>query len=436
MADYTALKERAERLLRVVRKQARRSFVVELAGTPKAGKSTSVTLIEQFFKQCGFRVHLLKERAAECPLPMKGHFFFNSWTTCSMIAEVLETVDTDTDLLILDRGFFDSLVWLELQRRRGQVTDGEAKVFSDFVLLSRWSRLVDVTLLMRVAPDVAMLRENERRIIPREGSIMSPVALGEVNGALGDARERYGNRFTLVEPPEQGAGVVPDNAALVEALLTHFEQWADPCTLSVPRKLLEEHFQPRTDGPQVLQNGAALKALDSLLANTHHDRRSTLEAAPDYVQLVACALPRDSAMDFFVLRRTRRDKKSRDFGRYTVWKGCHLERDGANPTTVNGLLAAAASQLQNRLLTDFHLALALAPSFRALVWRPGEAHAGLFFEVAIANDVVVHNMQQKEFRQQGRFESQSGVFRPREDVLRIEELEPWSQAYLNQVPDP
>jgi thymidylate kinase len=292
MHDHTALRVRAEQLLTLVRAQARRAFVVELAGTPKAGKSTSVALVQQFFKQCGFRVHLLKERAAECPLPMKGHFFFNSWTTCSMIAEVLETVDTDTDLLILDRGFFDSLVWLELQRRRGQVTDEEAEVFSNFVLLARWSRLVDVTIVMQVEPDVAMVRENERRIIPRKGSIMSPSALAEVNGALNDARRRYGSHFKLVDPPTQVAGPVEDNAALVEKLLENFEQWADPVTLAVPKCLLEQRFQQPTAGPQLLQNGAAREALDSLLPHIRLDRRSKLENDPGFVQLVACALPR------------------------------------------------------------------------------------------------------------------------------------------------
>jgi hypothetical protein len=140
-------------------------------------------------------------------------------------------------------------------------------------------------------------------------------------------------------------------------------------------------------------------------------------------------------MNFFLLHRTQRDKKSRDFGRYTLWKGCHLERDGGDPGTVDQLLDLATAQLQNRLLTDFHLALELTPEFRALVWSPGEGHAGLFFEVPIAKDAVVHNMEQKEFRQQGRFESQSGVFRPREEVRGVQELEPWSQAFLSQVPD-
>jgi len=99
---FVELANRARTLLPILREQARRSFVLEITGTPKAGKATSVAVLERFFKDCGFRVHVLKEKAAECPLTMKGHFFFNTWTACSMLAEVLATVDTNVDLLILD----------------------------------------------------------------------------------------------------------------------------------------------------------------------------------------------------------------------------------------------------------------------------------------------------------------------------------------------
>jgi len=90
--------KQASELLGILRAQARRAFVIELTGTPKAGKSTSVVALQTFFKEAGYQVHLLKERAADCPLPMKGHFFFNAWTTATMLAEVLETHETNVDL--------------------------------------------------------------------------------------------------------------------------------------------------------------------------------------------------------------------------------------------------------------------------------------------------------------------------------------------------
>src|SRR5262249_6361833 len=77
----TDLLERTRALLRILGKQPRRAFVLEITGTPKSGKSTAVATLQTFFKHAGYQVHLLRERAADCPLPMKGHFFFNAWTT-------------------------------------------------------------------------------------------------------------------------------------------------------------------------------------------------------------------------------------------------------------------------------------------------------------------------------------------------------------------
>lgn len=86
MSDSGRLaQERAEKLLeearevsKLCRAQARRPFVLELAGTPKAGKSTPLGVLRDFLEHAGFEVSVMKERAAECPVAMKGHFFFNT----------------------------------------------------------------------------------------------------------------------------------------------------------------------------------------------------------------------------------------------------------------------------------------------------------------------------------------------------------------------
>ena len=43
---------------------ASRAFVIEFAGTPKSGKSTTVEAIRHFLSRSGFRVHVLVERAS------------------------------------------------------------------------------------------------------------------------------------------------------------------------------------------------------------------------------------------------------------------------------------------------------------------------------------------------------------------------------------
>src|SRR5215204_7495616 len=124
-AKVTKLERRVD-ALRTALRFAHRAFVIEFAGTPKSGKSTSVEAVRHFFSRHGFRVHVLTERAALCPIPMKGHLFFNTWCATTMLAELLANVEAQTDILIIDRGLFDALVWLLMQAQRGEVTRDEA----------------------------------------------------------------------------------------------------------------------------------------------------------------------------------------------------------------------------------------------------------------------------------------------------------------------
>src|SRR5215813_2744420 len=100
--EIRKLEERAERVRRLL-VFASRAFVIEFAGTPKSGKTTSVEAIRHFFNRHGFRVHVLVERASVCPIPMKGHLFFNTWCACTMLSELIANVDTETDIIIVDR---------------------------------------------------------------------------------------------------------------------------------------------------------------------------------------------------------------------------------------------------------------------------------------------------------------------------------------------
>ena len=110
------------------------------------------------------------ERASVCPIPMKGHLFFNTWCASTMLAELLANVETETDIIIVDRGLFDALVWLTLQRQRGELTGDEAQIIENFLLLERWRTLIDLAVLMKVTPDEAIKRELAPRISAKLGA--------------------------------------------------------------------------------------------------------------------------------------------------------------------------------------------------------------------------------------------------------------------------
>lgn len=133
--------------------------------------------------------------------------------------------------------------------------------------------------------------------------------------------------------------------------------------------------------------------------------------------------------------RTRDQRRLRDYGTRTIWRGCHVDQgDGSRD-----LLAHSRSCLLNRLRQDLHLELELVPRQIGLVWRDDDEkrrrHLGLVFEVPIENELVAESLKEKEFKTQGRGHQMTSRFgspaeiRERQDEL---ELEPWSRDILER----
>jgi predicted NUDIX family phosphoesterase len=423
MGEYDGLKREAERLRLLLEKQARKAYVVEITGTPKAGKSSAIGLVESFFKSCGWRIHVVRERAAECPIPMKGHFFFNTWTTATMLAEVLAVADSRFDLVILDRGFFDALVWLELQRRRQQVTEPEAEAFENFVLLDRWRALVDLTIVMSVSPDQAIARELTDRLIPRRGSLMNERALQAFNRALESARDKHGHNFQLddidCETPARKAVA----ADILKRIMARVDHWVDAPIAVVPKEVVEEVF---ANAPAVQWPAAGW---ERLAASVRYEKRSAVEQDDRLVQLVAGGVAtRDDGV--FVFDRAPDEQRVGEYGRHAIWRGGHLVR---GPESVE---RAARASVIERFRTNLHLGFDFEPQPLGIVWIDDAGHArsrrhlGILYEVRIVDENVAQSLEDKEFKTSGRGHPATSRFARLEELSTIK-LESWSEKVVS-----
>jgi predicted NUDIX family phosphoesterase/thymidylate kinase len=423
-ARIQELKARAEGLVGTVKSQARRAYVLEITGTPKAGKTSAIGMVESFFKTCGYRVQVLRERAELCPLPMKGHFFFNAWTTCTLIAEVLEHADRDHDLILLDRGFFDALVWLERQRAQGQVDDEEAKTFEAFALLDRWRSLVDRTIILTVEPPVADRREQVDRLIPRKGSLMNPAALSSFNAALESVERAHGDKFTTerVDASKDDRKAVA--ADLVERVLAGLEPWVDPDVVGLPAAevqsiLGQTEFTPWTD-----------ELWSTLRPRLETRRRSEAERDDTWVQLVACGVLQRGDR-YFVFRRTEKEKIQRYRGRSRLlWRGCHVESEIA--------LDAIEALLRERIQELLHVRRGFgAVRPLGLAFTKGEnegQHLGLFVSIPIENETLAATLQEKEFKTLGRRARFDSEYLDRHALSAVRaDLESWSAAFVDHL---
>lgn len=428
-----ALAKKARALLPILRGQARRPYIIELAGTPKAGKTSALHVLHRFLKDCGYHVQEMRERAADCPVAMKGHFFFNTWTTTTMIASMIESLESEADVVLLDRGVFDALVWLEAQSREHQVSTRERDVFRDFVLLDRWRALTDLTVVLRVDPAEALRRENQDLLIPRAGSIMDAGFLERYNHALDRVQAEMQSQFELV--PIDTAALGSPHAvreSIAVALLDRMSRWADPEIAAIPRVVVERLFG---DG--------GLREIPTVIAEIEGAlevrRRSELEGNDEYVQLVSAAVLRHDGEVLLLRRAEPHDEKRTKFGRDTLWKGCHIAAGSERPVS---LLATAAEAIKVRIKEDLHLArFESDPLPRFVVWNrhdPEDArHLGVFFDVDVAAPEVARSLAEKVFkRERDRTKLRGSRFvAPGELLARVQngddlELESWSREVL------
>ncbi|MFV8750996.1 hypothetical protein ACNOYE_10665 [Nannocystaceae bacterium ST9] len=431
-----ALARKARELLPILRRQARRPYIVELAGTPKAGKTTTLHVLNRFLKDCGYQVHEMRERASDCPIAMKGHFFFNTWTTTTMLASMIESLESEADVLLLDRGIFDAIVWLEYQSLDHQVSREEREVFRNFVLLERWRQLTDLTFVLTVQPEIALVRENKDLLIPRTGSIMSPASLSRYNDVLRSVQKAEGDRFNFIEiDTTKHQSPQATTLSIVTELVDRMDKWADPEIAVLPKSFVEDMLG--SEGIQPIPSPPA-----QLESNIQFRKRSTLEESDEFVGLVGAVVLRYNNQMLLLRRMAERDEKRMTFGRDVLWKGCHIARTSAG---ISGLLTTISTAVKARLREDFHLGrLESEPTPQFLVWNrhdPRDArHLGVFFDLEIPSEEIAKSLASKVFkRERNRTKLGRNEFITRTDLqARVDEnddieLESWSLQYLKKA---
>ncbi len=182
MIDQTTLdqlREDAKSILcsRRTQSDAVRPSVIEFSGSPKAGKTTTIDIVGHFYRRLGFRVWAPTEGASKrTPYHLKKDLVaFNSWSLNYAISEILlayYNVDSP-DLIILDRGPFDSLAWMAMLQERGDISEDNYETIRNYATLEKWSSLVSKIFVFVCSPQDSLKRENESKLTTAPGTAMN-----------------------------------------------------------------------------------------------------------------------------------------------------------------------------------------------------------------------------------------------------------------------
>ena len=171
----------------------RRPIVIEFAGSPKSGKSSCISSLDISLRRNKFRTKVLTERASVSPIENKLDPLFNVWTGCASLNQLTDVLCRESkslDIIILDRGFFDTLIWFEWQQENRFLRIDDYNNFSNFFTSPRFRMMLDLVILFDCDPETSTEREYKNLLTRKEGSIMRPSVLNGYRKAAARAIDK------------------------------------------------------------------------------------------------------------------------------------------------------------------------------------------------------------------------------------------------------
>jgi predicted NUDIX family phosphoesterase len=348
----STLQERAEKAVERF-SSARRPIVIEFAGVPKAGKTSTIGAVQSFLKRCGFRVEVVIERASVCPIRDKKHFNFNVWTACTTLAQILEKTQNpprpdDPHVLILDRGLFDSVCWLTLMERLERVRTEDRKAIEKLLQIDDWRKRISAVIMMTVSPADSMKRE--RGLLPVEngkGSIMNLDVLQQMLATTLDAADRMKDSFRIFHV-DTSAGSIKDNPKktaehVADMILNVIEEHLQEDILSVEKPAVVRLFE----GKPCVGEEIGKQILRAFTAEGDFRPRDTVESDKGRIQALPVVVVRNKSGDVLRLKRREESEDNPLNEKIVIWAGGHVRKeDKANGASV---LQGAVRELQEEL---------------------------------------------------------------------------------------
>jgi len=429
--------EAAERFITT----ARKPVVIEFAGIPKAGKTTTLNQLATFLKRCGFRVEVVVERASVCPIRDKKHANFNVWTACTTLAQILEKTQDpprldDPHILILDRGIFDSICWFTMMERLERIRSSDRKAIDNFLLLEDWKERISGVIMMTTSPQESM--EREKGVLPVEevqGSIMNLDVLQRMLDITRETAKRLKRDFRIFEI-DTSSGETKGNTrrtaeVVVDIVLSLIEEQIQEDILCLPKSEIVSLFNGA-----ISKNGVEAAALrDSFIKSGEFRPREEVEQDEKSVQALPVVVVRNKKGDVLQLRRRERSEDKALHEKVVIWAGGHVRKEDAK--NGDSLVHCALRELQEELRLSLEAKdLVLLGAVYADVGNSTSKHVAIVYEWRAETDDVAVALSSAEFFER-RGTSVSGKFVSVEkligDVESKKITEPWSVEIIREL---
>jgi adenylate cyclase class 2 len=156
-------------------------LVYEFFGSPKSGKDTQQTTIDQWFRRRGFNVFIRQESAeAEMirAIPRRSSYEFEMAHFAYNFPSLIKAGgDRNFHLIMLNRGIFDNLDHLVGLLNENKISREQFDSFLGFLFSGEWTAVPDAVFLLTCSVDEALRREYGNSANAVYGLRMNPAFL-------------------------------------------------------------------------------------------------------------------------------------------------------------------------------------------------------------------------------------------------------------------
>lgn len=201
MEKNNVFEEQAQTILKYLKSHIRyderflpRPFFIEIIGSPSAGKTTTITELDKFFRRQGFRVWRPQEGAEVIRHIERTTPLYNIRTGIYALTLLIDnSVGHLYDVVIFDRCIFDTYCWMEYWHKKGKLSWAETKLMQFFFLFRLWRNKIDAAYFMVCDPEEAMKREQRIALSQKLGETTNPETVKKLV-------ERYKSAYEVLSP--------------------------------------------------------------------------------------------------------------------------------------------------------------------------------------------------------------------------------------------
>jgi hypothetical protein len=235
---------REKRNKQIATGSGKRPFIIELAGTPNAGKDPLIEIIKDYLEDVhGYKVRVFDEGVKFCRIEKLQDIDRLYKTVALAVIQLYEASlenPGDYDFVLFNRGVFDRLGFLHAMNLSGRISQEQEQVHVQYLL--SYAHLQDMTFLFLISPDESIRREvgpgKRRSLVDRltseryqddedkldQRSIVNEAVLESLNSSYlyvyRTYKEWFNNKIYLFDFTDGGDGSILEKArAMLDATL-------------------------------------------------------------------------------------------------------------------------------------------------------------------------------------------------------------------------